>query len=526
MMEADDLLPKTIDIAYTKDKASQNLSIGDTDFPYAISVQKPNCNEIWYVLPSKESVQKFGITPSFSVVRVIDTDAVAEDVETQTAFGSTQTIHMSQDNLYLANPLYTSYAFSCPFNARCLLPRYGGGEHTLIHKFALGGGDVTYQTSTIVQGTPLNQYSMSEDDAGNFRMLTTNRSPEVTTHLFVMDDKLDLAGMIMHIEPGEQFKASRYIGDKLYLVTFEQIDPLFVVDLATPTAPKIIGELEIPGYSTYLHPYADLELGVQYLIGIGYDTTTNQRGGTQNGGIKVDLYKVDYNKKDAKGNVLVSQLWTKTFGDMWSESESLRNPRMFVWHADKKLLLLPMILQKPAGGEDCSIQYDAQGKEISRECYPSYKQTTTFAGLKWITVDVQAGINELFSYDYTSYLKKASDYYPSWENYVDSWFFESLAFRVGYIGEVMFSLNNLFAHFVIPWADEEVYRLFDDNVAEGKVPAYCTYTPPAPGEVTCEMYCGKRWIVEEGNCVEIEITASCSCPGVSTQELCEKECLQ
>ncbi len=305
MINADDMLPKTIDIAYTQDKADQNLTIGDTKFPYEISVQKPNCNEIFYVLPSKESVQKFGITPSFSVVRVIDTDAVATSVKTKTAFGSTQTIHMSQDNLYLADPLYTSYAFSCPINARCMLPRYGGGEHTLIHKFALTAGDVDYKASTIVQGSPLSQYSMSEDDAGNFRILTTNRSPEVTTHFFVLNETLDLEGMLMNIEPGEQFKSSRYIGDKLYLVTFEQIDPLFVVDIATPKTPKIIGELKIPGYSTYLHPYAPLELGVQYLIGIGYDTTTNQWGGTQNGGIKVDLYKVDYNKKDAKGQVLV-----------------------------------------------------------------------------------------------------------------------------------------------------------------------------------------------------------------------------
>lgn len=433
MMEADDMLPKTIDISYTKDSATQNLTIGDTAFPYEISVQKPDCNDIYYVLPSKESVKKFGITPSFSVVRVIDTESMTTNVKTKTAFGSTQTMHMSKDNLYLADPLYTSYAFSCPPNARCMLPRYGGGEHTLIHKFALGGGDVTYKASTIVQGSPLNQYSMSEDEKGNFRILTTNRSPEVTTHFFVLNQSLDLAGMLMNIEPGEQFQASRYLGDKLYLVTFKQIDPLFVVDVATPTAPKVIGKLEIPGYSTYLHPYAPIENGVQYLIGIGYDTVTNQRGGTQNGGIKVDLYKVDYNKKDAKGNVLVSQTWTKTFGDMGSESESLRNPRMFVWNTAKKLLMLPMILQKPAGGQDCSIQYDANGKEISKQCNPSYKQTTIFAGLKGITVDVQAGINELFSYDYTAYIKKAKDYYPSREEYVDSWFFESLAFRVGYI---------------------------------------------------------------------------------------------
>ena len=70
-------------------------------------------------------------------------------------------------------------------------------------------------------------------------------------------------------------------------MTFEQIDPLFVIDLATPTAPRVLGELKIPGYSLYLHPYDE-----NRLIGIGYDTYQNTNGGTQNGGLKVDLYNV------------------------------------------------------------------------------------------------------------------------------------------------------------------------------------------------------------------------------------------
>jgi uncharacterized secreted protein with C-terminal beta-propeller domain len=72
----------------------------------------------------------------------------------------------------------------------------------------------------------------------------------------------------MNIEPGENFKSSRYIGDKLYLVTYQSIDPLFVIDMEDISKPKIIGELKIPGYSTYLHPYSDAKNGVQYLIGL------------------------------------------------------------------------------------------------------------------------------------------------------------------------------------------------------------------------------------------------------------------
>jgi inhibitor of cysteine peptidase len=84
-------------------------------------------------------------------------------------------------------------------------------------------------------------------------------------------------GSLLNIEPGEQFKAARFMDDKLYLVTFEQIDPLFVIELKDLKQPKILGQLKIPGYSTYLHPYAPASNGVQRLLGIGYDTTTNQR---------------------------------------------------------------------------------------------------------------------------------------------------------------------------------------------------------------------------------------------------------
>ena len=87
---------------------------------------------------------------------------------------------------------------------------------------------------------------MSEDSDGNFRLLTKVWSPQVATHFFVLDEDLDVVGMLNDIEPGEEFKSSRYIGDKLYLVTFEQTDPLFVIDLEDIEDPKIVGELKIP----------------------------------------------------------------------------------------------------------------------------------------------------------------------------------------------------------------------------------------------------------------------------------------
>lgn len=93
--------------------------------------------------------------------------------------------------------------------------------------------------------------------------------------------------------------------------------------------PKVLGELKIPGYSTYLHPYDD-----NRLIGIGYDTKTNEWGGTVNAGIKIDLYNVaDVTKPTQEATV--------TLGSAGSYSEALSNPRLFVWQKSKNTLYLP-----------------------------------------------------------------------------------------------------------------------------------------------------------------------------------------
>ena len=81
---------------------------------------------------------------------------------------------------------------------------------------------------------------MSEDENSNFRILTTQWNEQQSTHLFTFDSKLAPLGKLMNIEPGESFQSSRFLEDKLYLVTFQQIDPLFVIDLKSLQEPKII----------------------------------------------------------------------------------------------------------------------------------------------------------------------------------------------------------------------------------------------------------------------------------------------
>lgn len=282
-------------------------------------------------------MKQFDFTPSLVTLSIIDTEDVTKETKTKVLFGDVNQIHMSLSNLYITSHLSTSYGFRCGPMMGCIMPYYNQGQNTLIHKLAIKNDTTSYVGSTIVPGSPLNQYSMDEESTtGNFRIVTSHNYPTQSSELFVLDPKLQVLGKLENIGSGEIFQSSRFIGNRLYLVTFKQIDPLFTIDLSDAKNPKILGELKIPGYSTYLHPY-----DATHLIGIGYDTQTNQWGGTQNAGIKVDLYDVGDVAKP-------KQLSTLTLGDQGSSSEVLQNPRLFTWYAKKNLLFLPATLMTSA----------------------------------------------------------------------------------------------------------------------------------------------------------------------------------
>jgi uncharacterized secreted protein with C-terminal beta-propeller domain len=311
------------------------------------------CDGVEYILPDVATLKNVNFSPSFATISAIDTKNPDAKVSTKLIFGDVANIHVSTDSMYIVSSIsvdITSPVSSkCPPNARCAMSMaYTPSlSYTLVHAFTLDPkgkkAPATYRSSTTLPGSPLSQYSM-DAYAGDFRIIThvynwdgKNKSD---TNLFVISADGKVKGSLRHIAPGENFQSSRFIGDRLYLVTFEQIDPFFVIDISDSTKPRILGELKIPGYSTYLHPYDK-----DRLIGIGYDTVTNQYGNIQNGGLKVDLYNVSDVKKPTREATL-------TLGDMGSYSEVLSNPRTFVWYAAKNTLYMPAILMKNAGDKN------------------------------------------------------------------------------------------------------------------------------------------------------------------------------
>lgn len=146
-----------------------------------------------------------------------------------------------------------------------------------------GTGILSAVGSSVVPGTLNNQFSMDEY-GGNLRIATENSwwnrnqdpNAPVGTNLYVLNashPEFEVIGGIEGLAPGEQVYAVRFDGERGYVVTFRQVDPLFVIDLTEPTAPEVMGQLKIPGYSQYLHVLSD-----HHLIGIGRDAdeTTGQ----------------------------------------------------------------------------------------------------------------------------------------------------------------------------------------------------------------------------------------------------------
>ena len=149
-----------------------------------------------------------------------------------------------------------------------------GRPVTRIHRFAIGDGAPRYAASGQVRGRLLNQYSMSEHE-GHLRVAVTDDDAQVSTvHVLKADGgpALREVGSLTGLGRGEQIYAVRFAGTRGYVVTFRQVDPLYVLDLTHPRRPRSLGELKITGYSAYLHPTAEGRL-----LGVGREADAKGR---------------------------------------------------------------------------------------------------------------------------------------------------------------------------------------------------------------------------------------------------------
>ncbi|WNY25226.1 beta-propeller domain-containing protein [Methanolapillus millepedarum] len=248
--------------------------------------------------------------------RVMGTDYLSESVKynavMEAVYSYIKTLTSEEQENY-----YNSYqkAYSA-----YLMDAIKDKETTTISKINLETFDVTTGT---VPGRINDQFSIDEYD-GYLRVATTVGSgwltrDEQTNGVYVLDSNMKTVGQVTGLAQGERVYSARYVGDRLYLVTYKQIDPFFVVDLSDPQNPSVLGELKLPGYSTYLHPISE-----NLVVGLGY----------------ADDWKMKLTLFDVTNVNSPVELDSYTFSN-YSHSSALHDHHAFMWDADRNLLVLP-----------------------------------------------------------------------------------------------------------------------------------------------------------------------------------------
>jgi len=266
------------------------------------------------------------ISPQYLMLAAIDIRNTDQASTVEAILGSGSTVYMNDRSLYVAQGDYSDAL----------------GESTAITRFSVSGTKLGFAGGGKVKGSLLNQFSMDEFE-GNLRVATTAWGQTSTNSVYVLDANLNQIGALENLAPGERIFAVRFMGGSAYIVTFRQVDPLFVLDLSVPTAPKVTGELKVPGFSNFLYP-----IGENLILGVGqgmedlYSKDSSGREivvGTRQTGIKFSIFDVSDQGKP-------KELHTYTVGDNGSYSEILYNHKALLLDQKDNMLAFDATLQE------------------------------------------------------------------------------------------------------------------------------------------------------------------------------------
>ena len=305
----------------------------------------------------------------FDQTSVVTIDPANPDPRNSAAvLGGAGTVYASTGNLYVATQRWPDVQPLVIEDRPVGAPEpFPAPPNTQIHRFDIGDpARASYAASGEVKGTVLNQWSLSEHD-GHLRVATTdtrfdNEGSSSESFVTVFDaraPRLIQVGQVGGLGKDERIYGVRFMGDVGYVVTFRQIDPLYVVDLAAPDRPRVLGELKIPGYSAYLHPVGDGRI-----IGIGQDASTE--GVAE--GTQVSLF-------DVSDPAAPKQLDKVVFKQATSPVE--HDHHAFLWWEPSKLAVVPINqYQNALGGERGSAVgfrfADDQIREVGRASHLSH----------------------------------------------------------------------------------------------------------------------------------------------------------
>ena len=369
-------------------------------------------NDIYYV----DMPEKIDMMTHIVAINIFNNDLSQKSF----LLSDSQNMYVSKNNIYI-----TSVRYFYPYN---ILDSNSNDnrESTIIHKISINDGDISYEAQGEVTGHILNQFSMDEYN-NFFRIATTvgyvwSSDIQSSSSVYILDENLEQVSKIESIAPGEQIYSSRFMGDKLYLVTFKKIDPFFTIDLSDPYNPKILGKLKIPGYSDYLHPYDE-----NHIIGIGKDTVEASEDEEEwrnldfawYQGIKIALFDVsDFDNPKEISKIII--------GDRGTDSPALYDHKAFLFDKNRELLVIPVTL----------FEIDDEIKEKYDNNTGSMYGEYTFQGAYIYHLSIENGFEfdgRITHMQEDDYLK--SGYYPNYDLSI---------IRTLYIENVLYTISNSF----------------------------------------------------------------------------------
>ncbi len=229
--------------------------------------------------------------------------------------GSTSNMYVSTNNMYITYPDFDG--------------------NTTIYRVHIQANNMSCEASGKVSGHELNQFSMDEYD-DYFRIVTTSWATGTQRNsLYMLNMNMSIVGKLEDLGVRENLHSVRFTGNRCYLVTFMQTDPLFVIDLTEPMNPAVLGELTIPGYSDYLHPYDE-----NHIIGVGKEAVGSGEGAfAWYQGVKISLFDVSNVSHPI-------QMANYIIGDRGSDTPVLRDHKAFLFDKTRNLLVLPVSVAK------------------------------------------------------------------------------------------------------------------------------------------------------------------------------------
>ncbi len=320
------------------------------------------------------------------------------------------TMYVSPDNIYVAYPNWVN-----------------GSGVTAIYRVKIDGLQLTLQAQGNVPGYTINQYAIDEY-SGNLRIATNlwqytaqsdvfgGQQGAQINNVYVLDQNLTIIGRLEGLAVGENLHSVRFMGERGYLVTFKTTDPLFVIDLSQPSNPTVLGELVIPGYSDYLHPY-----DATHLIGVGKEAVDSGHDFAYYQGVKLALFDVsNVNNPIQVANYVI--------GDRGTDSAVLNDPKAFLFDKTKDLLVMPISLALVSEENRQQQGSAAYGQTVWQGAYVFSVSANGNFTLKGTVTHLDASL-----LNSTGYLNDSNNYYTT----QNQWITRSL-----YIDNTLYTISN------------------------------------------------------------------------------------